>query len=187
MRFAPLAIVLLYWIAGCSAPSSPSYNYTFINNSSYALHISPNAQSWAAFDLPAAQRHTLSTQYSLIYFSFDQTTLVLCDTSHAATVIFTNAIVSKLEVIGTPGNPAASAYITYTVGLDTVQVNNGNLVSLPWSYSFAGYSGEGVYLIAIQNPANGYVTATIYTNASVFQTASSSASSDSAELNGVLP
>jgi hypothetical protein len=186
LRLALMLILLACWLDGCATPSSGN-NYTFVNNSSYTVHISPSGQSWAAFDLLASQKHVLSIQDNVVYFNFDQTTLVLCDTSTPGTIVFTNGISARFEVIGTPGNPAATAaYISYEVGLSSVQVNNGNPVTLPWSYSFAGYSGEIVQLTAIQSPSLGYVTATIYANGSVFQTASSSDSSDAAQLFGLF-
>jgi hypothetical protein len=170
---------------GCYAPSS-GYNYVFKNNSSYSLHITPAGQGWSAFDVPPAQRHVLIIQDAVVYFNFDQTALVLCDTSTPGTIVFTNGIAAMLQVIGTPGNAAASAYITYTVGLSTVQVNNGNLVALPWSYSLAGYSGENFQLTVIQNPSLGYATASLYENGILFQTSSTSAGNDQAVVAGTF-
>lgn len=171
-----LSVLLLTWFGACNVGSpGGAYTYTFVNNSSYSLNITPaSGQRWAAFSLPAAQTRRISISDAMIYFNFDQSTLVLCDTSTPGSIVFTTGIAAKIEVIGTPGSgtPATQAYVTYEVGLETVEVNNGSLVNLPWSISFAGYSGELVVLTAIENPTVGYITGNIYEGATVVATGS---------------
>ena len=59
-------------------------------------------------------------------------------------------------------------------------------VSVPWSYSFKGYSGDFVYISAQNQGETGSVTVTIYKNGSVFKTSTSSGAYVIATASGTL-
>jgi hypothetical protein len=163
LRLGLALISLALALGGCALLGNA---FTFINNSSHALNITPSSQSWSAFALAAGDQHTVYISDTTITFLYDNASVVDCDTSSTAnTIIFTNAPLVKYEITGT-STSVSIYYDNETGGRDNVTVT-----SLPWSYSFIGHAGDVVSVSAYPN--NGSVTATLYENGAVVQASTS--------------
>ncbi len=62
-----------------------------------------------------------------------------------------------------------------------------NDVSVPWSYSFRGYSDDFVYVSGQNQGESGSITVTIYKDGSIFKSSTSSGSYCIATASGILP
>jgi hypothetical protein len=175
LRLGLALISLALTLGGCALLGNA---FTFINNSSHDLRITPSSQSWSAFDLAAGNRHTVYISDETITFLYDNTDSIYCDTkSTAGTIIFTDAPTVTYRVTGT------------STDVDIMYVNETgeqvwlNVTSLPWSYSFTGHAGDSIAVFATDFSSSGTMTATIYMNDVVLLT---STSTYNAYVQGIL-
>ncbi len=63
------------------------HNFTFVNNSSYTLTITPNGQdSWLEFQIASGNSRTITIPENIIYFSYNNAGSIYCDTSGGGAV-----------------------------------------------------------------------------------------------------
>jgi hypothetical protein len=84
-----LALVLFVLFLTSSCNLFQLNNYEFINDSSYAITITPNGQTdWTAFILGSYQNRTISISENNIYFLYNNASLVYDDTSVSGKIYF---------------------------------------------------------------------------------------------------
>lgn len=91
LSFALLILAALFFSVTACDLFAPKYDYTFVNESSYELTITPDGQSsWTAFTLISQTTQTVTIPETTILFTFDNTARVESDTSIQRTIRFTD-------------------------------------------------------------------------------------------------
>ena len=89
-----IALLLVLAVLACLLSSCTLFqsDFTFINNSSHSLTISPNGQSgWSEFLLSPGSERVVTISQNEIYFFYNYAGVVDCDTSaHKGEIIFTD-------------------------------------------------------------------------------------------------
>jgi hypothetical protein len=88
---AVLGLALTACLVGCEPPGSANGKFTFKNQSSFTVTVTPNGQTdWAKFVLGAGQSRDVEIDEDMIYFLYSPSNRVLADTSDESEIVFYN-------------------------------------------------------------------------------------------------
>lgn len=82
--------LVLLALAALALASCSLFGVNFINNSSYAVHVTPIEQDWESFILDPGETHNVSPKEGYVSFLYWPTNTVACDDSQAGKIVFTN-------------------------------------------------------------------------------------------------